>query len=383
MDWESLSEMTFGLLIKGKITADAVRSDYFCEPYAFGVNLYKEGHNEVEYLIARLGITPIQTAMDAANQVNGNKFDCVGMLERAYLQSQLAGQLETSAKKLRRGDDVDFGQIVEKFNLLDNRANMLTPMSQITPIPAKFQACGWEAIDTVLGGIPESGLITVGGSPGAGKTSFLIKLINNYLTTHKNKVATMFTLEMPSPEFVNRAFEIHDVTKDVQDRFLIDDRIMPVEDVANEAMKFNTEVGIVGVDFADLMIKHETSESEMATIYLTLASLAKRLHCPVFLLSQLNRQYVGGLPRPTYLRYTSLAESVSWDIWMLYNPNTDFHTGSDEGTLPTVDEMGYLLSWKQRGGWKREFPGPCAIQMGWDGQYAWGDESLGHFMLKI
>jgi replicative DNA helicase len=382
MDWESLSEMTFGLLLKGKITSDAVRSDLFCEPYAHGVNLYKEGHNEVEYLIARLGITPIQAAMEASNQINGNKFDCVGMLERAYLQSQLAGRLENSAKKLRRGEDVEFAQIVEQFNLLDNRQNMLVPMSEITPIPAKFQLCGWDAIDTVLGGLPESGLVTVGGSPGAGKTSFLIKLITNFLTVHPEKMAAMFTLEMPSPEFVNRAFEIHEVSKDVQKRFLIDDRIMPVEDVANEAMKYNTQIGIVGVDFADLMIKNETSESEMATIYLTLASLAKRLHCPVILLSQLNRQYVGGLPRPTYLRYTSLAESVSWDIWMLYNPNTDFHTGADEGTLPTVDEMGYLLSWKQRGGWRREFPGPAAIQLAWDGQYAWGSESKGHFLLK-
>jgi len=199
---------------------------------------------------------------------------------------------------------------------------------------------------------------------------------------HTDKVACMFTLEMPSAEFVNRAFEINNISKAVQERFLIDDRVMPVEDIANEASKYNERVGIVGIDFADLMIKHETSESEMANIYLTLASLAKRLHCPVVLLSQLNRQYVGGLPRPTYLRYTSLAESVSWDIWMLYNPNTDFHTGTDEGTLPSVDELGYLLSWKQRGGWQRNFSGPCAIQMRWDGAYAWGDECLGHFLLK-
>lgn len=382
MDHESLSEMVFGLLLKGKLASDAVRAELFCEPYAHGVTLYKEGHNEIEYLIARLGITPVQAAIEASNQVNGNKFDFVALLERSCLQSTLAGKLETSAKKLRRGEDVEFAQIVEQFNLLDHRQNALIPMSEISPLKAKFQLTGWEAIDTVLGGIPETGLITIGGSPGSGKSSFLIKLIKKFLEVHTDKIATMFTLEMPSPEFVNRAYEINEIPEHVQKRFLIDDRVMPVEDIANEASKYNEQVGIVGIDFADLMIKHETSESEMANIYLTLASLAKRLHCPVVLLSQLNRQYVGGLPRPTYLRYTSLAESVSWDIWMLYNPNTDFHTGTDEGVLPVRDEFGYLLSWKQRGGWSQAFPGPCALQLSWNGKESWGDTCEGTFLLK-
>jgi replicative DNA helicase len=77
---------------------------------------------------------------------------------------------------------------------------------------------------------------------------------------------------------------------------------------------------------------------------------------------------------------TSLAEALSWDIFMLYNPSTDFHAMSDEGTLPPVDGKGYLLAWKMRGGF-RKTPGPLALQMDWNGKSSWGDTAVA-FKLK-
>ena len=383
MDWESLSEVVFGLLLKGKITADACRPEMFCEPYEKGVELYKQGHNEVEYMVARLGISPVQACIEAANQVNGNKFDFVGMLETAHLRTVVANQLEIAIRKLRKGEEVEFAEIVEKFSLLDGGIADLIPMDQIVPEEMPFQPTGWQAIDDTLGGIPKSGLITVGGSPGAGKTTFFIRLMKEYLTTNPQKLGLTFTLEMPGAEFVARALDITKFSKDLQKRHLICDGMLSIEELANKASKYKGDAGLICIDFADLLIKRETSESEMANIYLTCASLAKRMGIPVILLSQLNRNYVGGLPRPTYLRYTSLAEALSWNIWMLYNPNTDFHTGDDEGALSAIDGMGYLLSWKQRGGWRvDQHEGPGAAQIAWTGKEGWGDTCEGWFKLK-
>lgn len=374
-DWASLSEMAFGLLLRGRVSAEAIRPEFFIEPYDSGVKYFKQGNNSIEYMVARLGITPVQAAMDASKEINGTKIDFIQMLERAYLQAQTADTLEIFIRKLRKGEDVNFSSVVEKFNMLEGKQVNGIPMSQIIPEDNPFQDSGWNAIDVHLGGIPKVGLITVGGSPGVGKTSFGIRFIKKYLVQHPDKMALMFTLEMPGAEFKNRALEINNFTKAEQDRLIIFDEIMSVEDIANKAFKYKDEAGLILTDFADLMIQNETSESEMANIYLVQSRLAKRMMCPAMLFSQLNRSYTGGLPRPNHLRYTSLAEALSWDIWMLYNPNTDFHPTSDEGTLPPVDAKGYLLSWKQRGGW-RKHGCPGAIQMDWDGKHAWGDDGI-------
>ena len=367
-------------MLAGKVSAEAVRPTMFIEPYDQGVKYYKAGNNSIEYMVGRLGITPVQAAVEAAKQVNGTKVDFVSMLEHAALQAQTADSMEVFIKKLRRGEDVNFSTIVEKFNMLSGQQMDGVPMSEITPEPNPFQDSGWNAIDVHLGGIPKVGLITIGGSPGVGKTSFGIKMIKKFLSTHKDKKALMFTLEMPGAEFKNRAIEINDFTENEQKRFIIFDEIMSVEDIANKSFKYKDEAGMIVTDFADLMIQNETSESEMANIYLVQSRMAKQMMCPVILMAQLNRNYTGGLPRPNHLRYTSLAEALSWCIWMLYNPSTDFHALSDEGTLSPVDGKGYLLAWKQRGGFRKS-PGPLALQMDWNGKSSWGDTAV-TFKLK-
>jgi hypothetical protein len=107
------------------------------------------------------------------------------------------------------------------------------------------------------------------------------------------------------------------------------------------------------------------------------------LKIPVVLLSQLNRNYTGGLPRPIHLRYTGLAEAVSWGIWMTYNPYTEFHA-CDDSILPPLTDKGYILAWKMRGGMQRHDNKPGAICLGWNGATGWAEdcEQTDWFLLK-
>jgi hypothetical protein len=133
---------------------------------------------------------------------------------------------------------------------------------------------------------------------------------------------------------------------------------------------------MIGVDFADLMIvDEENSEAAMANIYRIMAQMAKSMRLPVFLLSQLSRGYTGGLPRPNHIRYTSLAEALSWQILMLYNPNTDWSEESGKVDLPREAGKGYILAWACRGGF-RNHDGPGAIEVDWDGGSGWGKKAI-------
>ena len=246
-----------------------------------------------------------------------------------------------------------------------------------------FMPSGWDAIDKEFGGWPKAGLVTVGASPKVGKTSFMTKAAMQFVKYYPTKKAGIFTLEMKATEYRSRVEMLKtDLTQDQMHRIVIDDSAgMTVAEVANKAAR-EPDLGFVGVDFADLMIQDENNESEMAKIYRTLANLGKSLGIPVMLLGQFNRSYMGGVPLPRHIRYTSMAEALSWMLLILYSPQKDFGNKNDAITLPQVPEVSCIVSWLIRGGFIiHPDDNPGAIPVRFRGKEGWGDTSLGWNLL--
>lgn len=302
MDWESLTEICFGLLIKGQIAADCVRPDMFVPPYDKAVEFYKDGNNSPEVMISKLGISAYNTALEAVSEIK-NQLDWVALLNLAKLKAQLADSLDKASRQLRKGEDIEYAKIAEKFNLLEGELIDGVPMSEVVEEVDPFLPTGWAAFDNHIIGVPKAGLVTIGGLAKVGKTSFVIKLLHSFLLTYPEKKACVFTLEMMASEFKNRATGLEKFITGTQKRVILFDVTMGVEEVANKASKYAKDVGIIVVDFADLMIEGDTDESAMGHIYRVLAKLAKRLNVPVILLSQLSRSYNGGIPKPRHLRW--------------------------------------------------------------------------------
>lgn len=151
----------------------------------------------------------------------------------------------------------------------------------------------------------------------------MVNLAICWASKHKKENVAIFTLEMMKEEIKRRFDEIYKLSESTQDRIQINDAIVTPEEVIAKASTIEN-LGLVCIDFADLLIKGDTTESAMAHIYRTFMLGAKTLGCPVVLLSQLNRGYSGGIPRPKDIRYTGLAEALGWLILMLYNPSTDW-----------------------------------------------------------
>lgn len=382
MDQESLSEIVFGQLLGSKIVRDTVRPEIFVPPFDKGVEMVLADKPK-ELITIKIGPSAMQAAQMAAESVLGSKLNYAAMLEISYLQVKLADRLNSLAKKLRQGDEVDLTDIIEQWNVMQGTQFDMVSMYDIQADSEPFIQSGWTAIDRHLVGLPKVGLLTIGGSPGAGKTTLLIHLVKSFLHLYLDKLVAVFTLEMPAAEFKYRAIGLHEFSDDEQKRCKICDQVLTVEEVAQRAAKVGEKLGLVVIDFADLMVHGDMSEPEMAKIYLTCYSLAKRLKIPVVLLSQLNRNYTGGVPRPIHLRYTSLAEAVSWGIWMIYNPYTEFHA-TDDSLLPPLTDKSYILAWKMRGGIQRHDNKPGAISLGWTGATGWADdcEETDWFILK-
>jgi len=393
LPWEEASQIVSGLVITGRIASSAVNPEVLFPPYNKLVSSYKSGVVEPEELVEMIGISAVQVAMHQAGAINGlgDIADWVKLVENSCIQYQIADQLEKISRKMREGEPVNVARLKSLLRDMDDGKTGTMFIKDIEPKETPYILTGWEALDDHLGGIPETGLLVVAGNPGVGKTTFAAKLAGKFINKHKDKKGFIYSLEMLKEEITMRITEVWGYKKDpewlkqqspekletlhdFESRFAVNDLRLGPEEIIADASRFEN-VGLILVDFADLMIKGEVNESAMANIYRELAMGAKELHCCIVLLSQLNRSYQGGIPRPYHIRYTSMAEALGHGIWMLYNPSISYFSEESEGDeLPVVPHKAYVIPAKMRGGFRiHKEDSPGAIQIPFKGNRGWGN----------
>jgi len=385
MKWQDDSEIVAGLVLTNRLSCNAVRPEVFFGEYKNLIKLIKEGITEPEELTSRIGLSPIQTAIDASKQINGlSAMDWPRILETSYAEYSAGTQLERIGKKLQKGETVDWSMLNKiSSQAQENVGGDFVPLSEVKGGKVPFISSGWKVFDEHIGGIPKVGLVVVGGNPGVGKTTFMGRFASSFAGLHKDKKIAIFSLEMILDEIAMRFREIQKLPKDIEERILLNESQVTPEEVISKSSTVEN-LGLVCVDFADYMISGETSESSMSHIYRTLAKGSKTLNCPIILLAQLSR-YKGGIPKPNHLRWTGMAEALGWMLLMLYNRNTDWHSDSEEGDhyLPAQENAAFIIAWKIRGGFrKHENEAPGAIMIPFNGKYGWHPSKGRWFSLK-
>ena len=385
MKWQDDSEVVAGLVLTNRLSATSVRPEIFFGEYQNLIKLIKQGVVEPEELTSRIGLGPVQAAIEASKSVNGlGTMDWPRILETSYANYSAGTQMEKLGKKLQQGDDIDWAMI----NKISSKAQEgiggdFVPLSEVKGGKVPFIPSGWKVFDEHIGGIPKVGPIIVGGNPGVGKTTFMTQFAMSFAKQHPEKKVAIFSLEMILDEIAMRFREVYKVDKSVEERILLNDHQVTPEQVVNKASTIDN-LGIIFVDFIDYMVAGEASESAYSHIYKTFAIGSKELACPTFLLAQLNR-YKGGIPKPYHLRYTGLAEAFAWMILMLYNKNTDWHEKEEEGdhTLPSSEDTAFVIAWKIRGGFRKHInDAPGAIMIPFKGNRGWHPTKGRWFSLK-
>ena len=384
MKWTDASEIVTGLVLTSKLGLNSVRPDMFISPYSDIIKLMKNGTSEIETIIEKISLSPVQASLEAVKSVNGlgNK-NWVKILENSAMEFVAGSKLEKFGKRLQQGDAIDWSIIKNiSHQAMEGIGGDFIPLNTIEPGETPFKETGWVAIDEQLGGLPAVGQVIVAAPPGTGKTTFMTALASCWVKKHPTENVAIFTLEMMRAEIASRFKETSHMKKGEANRIQINDAIISPEEVISKASTIEN-LGLVCIDFADLLIKGETTESAMAHIYRTFMLGAKQLNCPVVLLSQLNRGYTGGIPRPNDIRYTGLAEALGWMILMLYNPSMDWFGEEDvkNNILTPREGTAYIICWKVRGGFRKQpvEKTPGAIQLQFNGKHGWRLDDPGHW----
>ena len=379
MEHQGLSELVVGLCINKKLSPDYVNSLSLYPPYDEAIKLLKDGA-DVTQLYDKIGFAPVQAANAAVQTANPDPtVDWIALLEKSYHRAELAKSFERQAKKLQRGEDPDLALIeaaIERSINLGNRYEILT---NIKPEEGVWVKTGFQPFDYHMGGIPDSALTIIAGAPGFGKTSMAINIMHEMASLGKDVL--FYTLEMTAEQIAWRIFSIVDEGKDksYKDHIIINgDSDIDLSTIMTEAPRIaaGKNLGMVCIDFADLVTNKTDDESEVGFMYKSLEKLAKKIRTPVVLVSALNRQtYQGGIPRINHIRWSSMAEYSASLIVLLYNPNQTFtsYSGKDSDTLDAIPGTGWVIFGKSRFGYGiHKNVGAAAV--GWDGKTSWKNE---------
>lgn len=219
---------------------------------------------------------------------------------------------------------------------------------------------GFTDLDNLLLGLQNEALIVVAARPGAGKTSFALGVTSSLAMTTRKPVV-FFSMEMGRLELTKRLLAAEArvdsrklstgklteadwprVTSAVgrlaEAPIFIDDNphctVMEMRAKARRVKAKHGEIGLVVVDYLQLMTGNRRSENrqaEVSEMSRGLKVLARELGCPVMALSQLNRQLEYRTDKRPMLADLRESGSIEQDADVvtflyrdeLYNPDSD------------------------------------------------------------
>lgn len=254
---------------------------------------------------------------------------------------------------------------------------------------------GFSYLDKLTTGFNKSDLVLIGARPAMGKTSFALNIARNMAVTGKKKVV-FFSLEMSNEQLAQRIlatearvesskFRTGDISGDEWNRIgeaslalntaelYLDDTSTITVPMMKARIRRIKNVDAVIIDYLQLMTSAKRTENrvqEVSEITRSLKLMAKELHIPVIVCSQLNRSTDarGKMHRPQLsdLRESGSIEQDADIVMMLYRPNYYENDGKNDSNVPVEvsnDNEAQVLVVKNRHGstgdvdlnWTKEF----------------------------
>ncbi len=227
---------------------------------------------------------------------------------------------------------------------------------------------GFADLDAETSGLQAGDLIIVAGRPSMGKTSFAMN-IAEYVAVEKKLPVAVFSLEMPGEQLAMRMLSSlgrinsnrvrtgkladEDWPRLNSAMGLLDSSLLFVDDSAalnamdlrsraRRLSRENNKLGLIIVDYIQLMHTAETSENratEISGITRSLKVLAKELDVPVLALSQLNRRLeerTNKRPIMSDLRESGAIEQDADVIFFIYRDEVYNEESEQKGTAEII-----------------------------------------------
>lgn len=308
---------------------------------------------------------------------------CTGMLQDAYSHEgdveQLLDEAETRIHRIndeRTGErQADMKTLVRKA-IEEVEAQHLRK-GAITGIPT-----GFLDLDNLTDGLQAGEMIVVAARPSMGKTSLAMNIAAHVALEAKKPVG-VFSLEMTSEQLVTRMLfsQARMNLRTARDGFLISSDFpkmtaaagrlakapLYIDDTAGlsilqlrakaRRMKHQHDVQLIVVDYLQLLNStsrraRDNRQQEITEISGGIKTLAKELHLPVIILSQLNREMErdkARKPRLSDLRESGAIEQDADIVGLLYKPTSGEDEEDGLAELNEGEPVNLLIA-KQRNG---------------------------------
>lgn len=365
MNWLDLSEVVFGLVVTKRVPVTKFHKELFTAPYDDGFESYFKGASKTK-LSATLG-PALESAIEAAGTISDENTQDVEWWKNLLYASKaytLGKQLEVASKKLIRGEIIkpeDATQYAASFKDISDPDSIGLIISKDVDLEnfEPTMLSGYPPIDSNLGGIPVAGNILVMATTGQGKSLFSQQFTGHFLNQYTEKKAAIWSLEMTNQQYLSRGLKLYPLFRKAHEegRVLVSDSSTDIYTVGIQAAAAG--VDIIIVDYIDYLVKGEGSESKYAEIYIQMNNISRTLGIPFMMLLQPNREaYKSGVPEMWHARYSGMAENVSAQFLVLFEPRSEEDCN---GKFPYVEHSMYIVAWKQRFGWIEGCQGPGAI----------------------
>lgn len=284
--------------------------------------------------------------------------DVFNLLDRAE-----QGLFDISENNFRRESTDMKTLVVEAIKEIENAKDS---EGKLRGVPS-----GFTELDRLTAGWQKSDLVVIAARPGMGKTAFALSLTRN--AAMNDFPVAIFSLEMSSVQLATRLIsseteiageklkkgdlredewrELNTKIKSLEDApiFIDDTPALSVFELRAKCrrLKEQHKIQLIVVDYIQLMRAGDNNgnrEQEISTISRSLKALAKELHVPVIVLSQLNRSVEtrGGLKKPMLsdLRESGAIEQDADMVIFIYRPEYyDMLVGEDGTDLRGKGEI--------------------------------------------
>lgn len=378
MDHVEISEIVCGLVLLKAIPLDSVDRTQLYPPYDKILAYFSEG-KEIGDITALTSYRAVNAALTAGQSASKTTsvIDYLDILNETSSRVHIGTQLEKIAGRLLKGEPVDFTKVAGLLSQMEDGIQDFVTLDLVEADKFPWMLSYYEPYDTFVGGYPKAGLTIIGAPPGTGKTWLVSSMIAAAIR-HSKRVA-FYSLELTRGIVRARmdALDSH-FTKEELALVLLSDSAYDIDEVYASIGKICSkypDLYAIFIDFADLLIPTEVEESVTMAgkIYRLLALAAKKTGVPIILLSQLNSNYIGGVPQVNHIRWSRLAEAVASLILLIYNPSQIFVDQGQNKKAPVLEPIpgyGYHIVGKARYGFKMS--GIGAIRIPWRGETGWG-----------
>ena len=220
MKHQDISEIWAGLLITGKVQAEYVLPEYLAPPYDLICSHLRDG-KDIAHIIDKVGMMPVVAAKTAIETI-GDAIDIQELLSQlltSYRREKQIVALEHEVRRLKKGEDLDTVKIMTMIDKTAKLASQYVHLDEVSSDPTVWRKTFYPPIDEHCGdqedlsmsGVPESGLVVIGGPPGClvgstmvgcnrGGKGFQISMLDLYqgMSGERNKNGRPWDLSIPT-----------------------------------------------------------------------------------------------------------------------------------------------------------------------------------------